>query len=153
MGSTVYWFCVAVNELGKDASPHKVFLVTDGESPLAISLKLEIGGEVAGVGEAVTVVEGDDLKLTCRANKVSAKAPLTWTLNGTLLDTTVKETWGMEVTERETRLSLISTVRARSLQRAGDKFSIACSDKTGNQTSTLFHVQGKSLTTLFCLQK
>lgn len=137
-----YW-CEAENELGTHDSPKKRFLVTDGESPFAISLKLEIDGEVkAIVGKNVTVVEGDDLKLTCRANKVLAKPPLTWTLNGKPLDQTTQETWEMEVHQKQTSLSLVSTVRARSLLlRDGGNFSIKCTDKAGNYTSLVFHVQ------------
>ena len=70
----------------------------DGDPSLGISLKLEIGGdEKSAAAKVVDIVDGDDFKLTCRANKVLAKAPLNWTLNNGPLNTTVKEAWGMVV--------------------------------------------------------
>ncbi|XP_063881163.1 vascular endothelial growth factor receptor 1-like isoform X2 [Scylla paramamosain] len=137
------WYqCRAENDLGQDYSSRKLFQVTDGESMLPISLRLEIGGEVKGVvGKTVTVVEGDDFKLTCRANKVSAKAPLTWALNDIPLDQATMKKWGMTVNESKTRLSLVSTVRATSLHRNADKFSIKCADLAHNHTDLIISVQ------------
>lgn len=67
-----------------------------------VLVKLKINDEVKAIeGKTVTVVEGDDMKLTCRANKVLAKPPLTWTLNGKPLDQTAQEMWGMEVHSKQ----------------------------------------------------
>nr|WOX59909.1 receptor tyrosine kinase PVR1A2 [Carcinus maenas] len=134
--------CMGKNIWGEDYSSRKLFLVTDGDLTLPISLKLEIDGKKKNlIGKAVTVVEESNFKLTCRANKASTKAPLIWTLNDVPLNQINKEKWGMEVIETETRLSFISTVRATSLHRNAANFSIRCKDETSNHTDLIVNVQ------------
>nr|WOX59906.1 receptor tyrosine kinase PVR1 [Gecarcinus lateralis] len=139
------WYqCKAENEHGIAFSENKSFVLTDVESHSTISLKLLIDGKMRGGGDSrtvVTVVEGDNMTLTCHANMLLAKLPLTWKLNDADLTDQVKDLWGMEVHENKTSLSALSTVRVPSLKWVPRNFSLTCSDQRGNHTSLTFHVK------------
>ncbi|XP_050691349.1 vascular endothelial growth factor receptor 1-like isoform X2 [Eriocheir sinensis] len=145
-----WYHCVAENEIDNKSSMNMSFLITDGESRAPISLNLMIDGEVRGgtdIGSAVEVVEGDDMTLTCRANKQVTKPPLTWKLDNAELSAKKSE-WGIEVHEAVTRLSFLSTVRAKSLKLASGSFTLTCADKTNRNTSVTFRVKAMQKPTL-----
>ncbi|KAK7068304.1 hypothetical protein SK128_026674 [Halocaridina rubra] len=136
-----YYRCVGENRHGTQLSAAKEFSVAEGPHEV-LSLEVMVNGDPK-LGQETEVIEGDNVTIRCRGNKMRTSSNLEWTLNTSPLD--LKDHPNTLLRQVDTDLSYVSeyVIKSITLQTTDLDFQCFDSQERGAVTRTRIYVNRK----------